>query len=133
MTDRQIISTPDAPHALASYSQAVRVGDTIFTSGQIGLDPATGEMVPGGVEEQTRRILDNIRTVLEASGSGLDRVVKATCFLADIADFAAFNDVYAAYFPADPPARSTFAVAGLPRGARVEIETVAVVRRPGTG
>ena len=133
MTDRQIIATPDAPHALASYSQAVRVDDMIYTSGQIGLDPATGEMVPGGVEEQTHRILDNIRAVLEAAGSGLDRVVKTTCFLADIGDFAAFNEVYAAYFPAEPPARSTFAVAGLPREARVEIETVAVVRHPGTG
>ena len=125
---RQAVSTPDAPQAVGAYSQAIVASGMVYTSGQIGLDAETGEMVPGGVEEQTRRVLENLRAVLKASGSGLELVVKTTCFLADMADFGAFNEVYAAYFPSDPPARSTFAVAALPRGARVEIESVALLR-----
>lgn len=100
----------------------------IYTSGQIALDPQTGEMVMGGVEEQTQQVIENLRAVLEAANSGLDLVVKTTCFLADMSDFSAFNEVYSRFFTADPPARSTFAVAGLPRNARVEIELVALTR-----
>ncbi len=125
---RQIISTPNAPHALGSYSQAIQAGNLIYTSGQIALDPGTGEMIAGGVEEQTQRVIENLRAVLEAAGSGLDLVVKTTCFLADMADFGAFNEMYSRYFTTDPPARSTFAVIGLPRGARVEIELIALTR-----
>lgn len=125
---RRVVSTPSAPHALGSYSQAIQTGSMIYTSGQIALDPQTGEMVMGGVEEQTQQVIENLRAVLEAANSGLDLVVKTTCFLADMSDFSAFNEVYSRFFTADPPARSTFAVAGLPRNARVEIELVALTR-----
>ena len=119
------VSTNGAPRAIGPYSQALRAGGFLFTAGQVGFDPATGELVDGGIAEQTRQVLANIRAILEAGGSGLGQVVKTTVFLVDMADFAAMNEVYAEAFGAHRPARSTVAVAALPRGARVEIEAVA--------
>jgi 2-iminobutanoate/2-iminopropanoate deaminase len=123
------ISTPEAPKAIGPYSQAVEAKGArmLFLSGQIPLDPRTGELVQGGIEEQARRVLENLRAVLAAGGAGLEDVVKTTVFLADLADFAKVNEVYAKYFGATPPARSTVQVAALPRGARVEIDAIAVV------
>lgn len=126
MSDRTVISTGGAPAAIGPYSQAVVAGGLVFVSGQIPLDPATGELVPGGAGAQAGRALASLRAVLEAAGSGLDRVVKTTVFLTDLADFAAVNAVYSGFFPADPPARATVQVAALPRGAAVEIEAVAL-------
>lgn len=126
--ERQTISTEDAPGAIGPYSQAIVAGGMVFTSGQVALDPRTGELIPGGVEEQTLRLMENLRAVLEAAGSGLELVVKTTCFLTDLSEFSRFNEVYARFFPSDPPARSTVGVAGLPRGARVEVEAVALRR-----
>jgi 2-iminobutanoate/2-iminopropanoate deaminase len=120
------ISTPDAPQAIGPYSQAFRAGDTLYLAGQLGLDPATRELVAGGIQAETRRALENLKAVLAAAGFSLGEVVQAQVFLADLADFAAMNEVYATYFPADPPARATVQVAALPRGARVEIALVAV-------
>ncbi len=122
------IEAPGAPKAVGPYSHAMTVGDLVFCSGQIPLDPATGELVQGDIAAQTGRIIDNIAAVLSASGSALDQVVKTTVFLTDMGDFAAMNEVYAARFGAHRPARSTFAVAGLPKGARIEIECVAIRR-----
>lgn len=122
----QVVSTTTAPAAVGPYSQAIAAGDLVFCSGQIGLDPATGELVEGGVEAQAERALRNLAAVLDAAGLGLADIAKVTIFLADIADFAAVNAVYARFMPDPPPARTTIAVAGLPRGARVEIEAVAV-------
>ncbi len=122
---KRIIHTDAAPAAIGPYSQAVRAGDFVFTAGQIGLDPATGEMVPGGVEAQTRQALRNLQAVLEAAGASLHQVVKTTVFLADMNDFAAMNAVYATFFAAEPPARSAVQAAALPKGALVEIEAVA--------
>jgi 2-iminobutanoate/2-iminopropanoate deaminase len=123
---KQIIRTSDAPAAIGPYSQAVRAGGFVFASGQIPLDPQTGEFVPGGITEQTEQVLRNLNAVLEAAGSGLDRVVKTTVFLADLNDFAAMNEVYGRYFSKDaPPARATVQAARLPRDARVEIEVIA--------
>lgn len=124
---RQIVATPKAPAAIGPYSQAVRVGDLVFTAGQIPLDPATGQLVAGGIEVQTRQALTNLSAVLEAAGTSLANALKTTVFLADMAEFKAMNGVYAEFFPAAPPARSTVQVAGLPLGARVEIEVVAVI------
>ena len=120
------VHTDQAPKAIGPYSQAATHGDLIFTAGQIALDPATMELVPGGVAEQTERVLLNIKAVLEAAGSSLGQVVKTTVFLVDMADFAAMNEVYARAFGDHRPARSTVAVVGLPRSVRVEIEVVAV-------
>ena len=128
---RQIIKTANAPEAIGPYSQAVRAGDLVFASGQIPLDPRTGQSVAGGVAEQTEQVLRNLSAVLEAAGSSLDRVVKTTVFLADMNDFAAMNEVYARYFSKEPPARATVAAARLPRDARVEIEAVALVGKEG--
>jgi len=125
--DRQVIHSAGAPAAVGPYSQAVRAGRLVYTAGQIGLDPATGRLVAPDVPAQTHQALANLRAVLDAAGTSLDRVVKSTVFLTDMADFAAMNAVYAGYFPSAPPARSTVAVAALPLGARVEIEVVAVV------
>lgn len=119
------VSTPDAPKAIGPYVQAVVAGDFIFTAGQIALDPATMEVVPGGVAEQTERVLANLAAVLRAAGSDLSRVVKTTVFLADMAEFTAMNEVYRRAFGDHRPARSTVAAAGLPRNVRVEIEVVA--------
>ena len=118
------IHTENAPAAIGPYSQAISVGDFIFTSGQIALDPKTGEMADGGVKEQADRVCKNLSAVLEASGSSLDKVIKTTCFLADMADFAEFNEVYAQYFT-NKPARSCVAAKALPKGALVEIEVIA--------
>jgi 2-iminobutanoate/2-iminopropanoate deaminase len=123
---KKIISTPDAPAALGPYSQAVRVGSTIYCAGQIPLDPKTGEIVSGGVEIQTRRVLDNITAVLKAEGLTFANIVKTTIFLMDLADFQKLNEIYGSYFTEAPPARSTVQVAGLPKGARVEIEVIAM-------
>jgi 2-iminobutanoate/2-iminopropanoate deaminase len=122
---KKIIATELAPKAIGPYSQAVEYGGLIYCSGQIPLDPATGQMVEGGVAEQTARVLDNLRAVLEAAGSGLDCVLKTTCFLKDMGEFAAMNEVYAKYFAEAPPARATVEAARLPRDVRVEIECVA--------
>ncbi len=124
---RTVVSTKDAPAAIGPYSQAIRAGGFLFASGQIPIDPATGEMVNGDARAQTTRVLENVRAVLAAGGSSFERVVKSTVFLLDLADFAAMNEVYATYFPHAPPARSTIQVARLPRDARVEIEIVALL------
>jgi 2-iminobutanoate/2-iminopropanoate deaminase len=125
---REAISTTNAPAAAGPYSQAIVVGGLAFCAGQIPLDPATGEMVAGTIEEQTERVLRNLGAVLDAAGCTFADVAKTTVFLADMGDFAAMNGVYATFFPDPPPARSTIEVAALPRGARVEIEAIA--RRP---
>ena len=121
----ETIIAPKAPAALGPYSAAIKVGELIFTSGQIPADPATGELAPGGIAQQTEQSLKNLSAVLEAAGSGLDQVIKTTCFLTDMADFAAFNAAYGKYFSQHKPARSTVAVKALPKGALVEIECVA--------
>ena len=122
---RQTISTDKAPRPAGVYSQGVQWERLIFTAGQVGIDPATGQAAPGGVREQTRQVLQNVTAILEAAGTGLDNVVKTTCFLADINDFGAFNEVYREFFPTDPPARSTFQVGRLGAGFLVEIEAIA--------
>ena len=124
---REAISTDAAPAAAGPYSQAVRAGELVFTAGQLGLDPASGELVGEDVQAQAARALANLRAILEAAGSGLDRLVKVTVYLADIADWPAVNEVYAREVPQPFPARSAFAVRDLPKGARVEIEAVATV------
>jgi len=121
----ETVSTPDAPKAIGPYAQAMVAGDLVFTAGQIALDPATMEVVPGGVPEQTDRVMRNLAAVLAAAGTDLSRVIKTTVFLADMADFGAMNEVYGRAFGAHRPARSTVAAAGLPRNVRVEIEVVA--------
>ena len=122
---RRAIQTTNAPAAVASYSQAIDTGPLVFLAGQVGLDPQTGELVSGGIEAEAERALRNLMAVLDAAGLSMSDVVKTTCFLADINDFAAFNGVYSKFVGDPPPARSTFAVAALPRGARVEIEAIA--------
>ena len=124
---REPVKTENAPAAIGPYSQAIRAGDFVFTSGQIAIDPATGQFVSGTVAEQTERVLKNVAAVLTAAGSSLDKVVKTTVFLADMKDFAEMNEVYNTFFSGAPPARSTVAAAGLPRDAKVEIETVALL------
>jgi len=123
---RQVIRTDQAPKAIGPYSVAIRAGVFVFASGQAGLNPATGELVAGGVEAETRQVLTNLKHVLEAAGTDLSRAVKTTVFLTDMANFSKMNAIYAEFFPADPPARSTVAVGGLPKGALVEIEVVAL-------
>ncbi len=120
----KIISTTNAPAAIGPYSQAMVCGNMLFTSGQIPIDPATGEIVSGGIVEQTEQIMKNLGAVLEAAGAGYENAVKTTCFLADIADFAAFNQVYAKYFTGKP-ARSCVAVRDLPKGVLAEVEVIA--------
>lgn len=127
MTDRHVISTDAAPAAAGPYSQAIRAGDLVFTAGQLGLDPATGELVSPDVGAQAQRALQNVAAILEAAGSGLDRLVKVTVFLADIGDWPAVNEVYARLVPEPYPARSALAVKDLPKGALVEIEAVAAI------
>jgi 2-iminobutanoate/2-iminopropanoate deaminase len=122
---RQRVSTSNAPTAIGPYSQAIAAGDLVFCSGQVGLDPETGELVTGGVEAEAERALRNLTAVLDAAGCTFDDVVKTTVFLADIGDFAAVNAVYGRFMPDPPPARSTFAVGALPKGARIEIEAIA--------
>ncbi len=123
---RERITTPHAPAAIGPYSQAIAVGDFVFASGQIPLDPQTGQVIEGDVQAQTRQVLTNLASVLEQGGSSLVRVVKTTVFLSTMENFAAMNEVYAEFFTGEPPARSTVAVAGLPRSALVEIEAIAV-------
>ena len=125
---RQIVHSAAAPNAIGPYSQAVKTETMVFTAGQVGLNPATAELVGGGIEAQTRQVLTNLQHVLEAAESGLEHVVKTTVFLKDMSDFAAMNAIYAEFFPQDPPARSTVAVAGLPKGALIEIEATASAR-----
>src|SRR5574339_1083612 len=124
---KKIIITEKAPKALGPYSQAIRIEALVFTAGQVGLDPATMEIVEGGIEAQTRQVLTNLKHVLETADSGLNFVVKTTVFLQDLGDFAKMNAVYAEFFPENPPARSTVQVAGLPKGALVEIECIALL------
>jgi len=124
---KQIVSTASAPKAIGPYEQAVKVGDFIYASGQIPLDPATGNLVENNITIQTRQVMENLKAVLSAAGSSLERVVKTTVFLKNISDFAAMNEVYEEYLSDVKPARSTVAVADLPRGALVEIDLIAIV------
>jgi 2-iminobutanoate/2-iminopropanoate deaminase len=126
MSERQAISTDAAPAAAGPYSQAIRAGELVFTAGQLGIDAASGELVSDDVAGQAERALRNLAAILDAAGSGLDRLVKVTVFLADIADWPAVNEVYGRIVPEPYPARSAFAVKDLPKGARVEIEAVAM-------
>ncbi len=123
---KKCLSSVSGPRAVGPYSMACEVKGIIFCAGQIPIDPASGEIVGETVAEQTRRALDNLKLLLEENGLGLSKVVKTTCFLTDMNTFAEFNAVYAEYFPEDPPARSTLGVASLPKGARVEVEALAV-------
>ncbi|MEN8198966.1 MAG: RidA family protein [Thermodesulfobacteriota bacterium] len=123
---REIVQTDKAPAAVGPYSQGTRSEDFVFTAGQIPLDPSTGKMVEGGIQEQSRQVLENLQAVLEAAGAGLDTVMKTTVFLQDMGEFAAMNEIYAQFFSDNPPARSTIEVAALPLGARVEVEAVAL-------
>jgi 2-iminobutanoate/2-iminopropanoate deaminase len=125
-TVREIIATEAAPQAIGPYAQAVSLGDLVFTSGQIPIDPKTGAFVEGGIAEQTEQVLRNLAEVLRAAGTNLEGVLKTTVFLVDMNDFAAMNEVYGRYFSNEPPARSTVQAARLPRDARVEIDAIAV-------
>lgn len=127
MARKTAVDTNEAPPKGGPYSQAIIAGGLVFTAGQLGTDPATGNFVEGGIEAQTRQVLLNIQAVLKAAGCTLDDVVKTTVFLADMNEFAAMNAVYATFFPHDPPARSTVQVARLPKDGRVEIETIALL------
>jgi 2-iminobutanoate/2-iminopropanoate deaminase len=123
---REKIQTAAAPQAIGPYSQAIAANGFVFASGQIPIDPSTGQFVAGGIAEQTEQVMRNLAAVLEAAGSGLDRVVKTTVFLADMEEFAAMNEVYGRFFTNEPPARATVQAARLPRDARVEIEAIAL-------
>jgi len=122
---RRVILSPNAPAPVAAYSQAIASGDLLFCSGQIALDPATGQMVQGGIEAETERVLQNLEAVLAAAGASFSDVVKTTVYLADFSEFQAMNAVYVRAFPHDPPARATVGVSALPRGAKVELEAIA--------
>ncbi|MCG3155149.1 MAG: 2-iminobutanoate/2-iminopropanoate deaminase [bacterium] len=126
---REVIKTSSAPAAIGPYSQGIRVsaGKMLFTAGQVPLDPATGQMVTGDIKAQTRRVLENVKAILQAAGASFENVVKTTVFMTDLNEFAAMNEVYAEFFSTHPPARSTVEVRALPRGAKVEIETMAIV------
>lgn len=124
---KEIISTKEAPAAIGPYNQAIKQGNLLVTSGQIPLDPVTGEVVEGDITVQTTRVMDNLVAVLEAGGGSLEKVIKTTCFLNDMADFAAFNAVYQKYFTGDAPARSCVAVERLPKDVLVEVEALAIV------
>jgi 2-iminobutanoate/2-iminopropanoate deaminase len=126
--DKKVITSSKAPKALGPYSVAIQAGMFVFTSGQLGLDPATGNLVPGGIEAETRQALTNLKHVLADSGSGLEAAVKTIVFLKDMGEFAQMNAVYAEFFPENPPARSTVQVAALPKAGAVEIEVVALVK-----
>ncbi len=123
-----VISTTNAPAAIGPYSQAISYGDILFTSGQIPFDPATGDVVPGGITEQATQSLKNVVAILEEAGSSAEKVIKTTCFLADMADFAAFNEVYASVFVNHKPARSCVAVKALPKGVLCEVEAIAALK-----
>ena len=126
--DLRAVQTDKAPKAIGPYSQGIVAGDLVFCAGQVALDPKSGDVVSGDIREQARRVLDNLAAVLDAAGAGMDRVVKTTVFLTDFAEFGAMNEVYAERFGAHRPARSTVQVSFLPRGARIEIECIAVRR-----
>ena len=123
--NKQVVHTPKVPPARVPLSQAIKAGDWVFASGQLGLDVATGKLVPGGIAAETRQVCENLRAILEAAGSSLDKVVKVTIYMADLAELMAMNEVFSRYFPIDPPARTTFQCAALIGGARVEIEAIA--------
>lgn len=127
MSSKTVISTTNAPGAVGPYSQGIKTESFVYTAGQLGLDPVTKTLVEGGIEAQTRQTLENLKGILEAAGSSLDQAVKTTVYLRSMDDFAAMNAVYATYFTSQPPARSTLAAAGLPLGALVEIEIVALL------
>ena len=127
MAQKHVVSTEGAPKAIGPYSQAIVYGNTVYCSGQIPLDPATGQLVEGDVAAQTARVLENLKAVLEEAGSSLDRVLKTTVFLKDMGEFGAMNEVYGRYFHVNPPARATVEAARLPRDARVEIECIAAL------
>lgn len=129
---KKIISTSEAPGAIGPYSQAVRSGRFLFCSGQIPLDPKSGQIVPGDIAAQTRRVLDNVAAVLKAEGLTFDHVVKTTIFLTNLGDFQTVNEIYGSYFKQDPPARSTIEVAALPKAANVEIEVIAIADEGGS-
>jgi 2-iminobutanoate/2-iminopropanoate deaminase len=129
---KKIISTSDAPAAIGPYSQAIRAGSTIYCSGQIPLDPKTGQIISGGIDAQTLRVLDNITALLKAEGLGFGNIVKTTIFLTNLGDFQTVNEVYGSYFKNQPPARSTVQVSALPKGANIEIEVIAVVDSAGS-
>jgi 2-iminobutanoate/2-iminopropanoate deaminase len=124
---KKVIHTDKAPKAVGPYSQAVSTGNLLFTAGQVAIDPATGKLVEGGIRDQTRQVMENLRALLTAARTDFTKVVKSTVFLQDIKTFADFNQVYAEYFPSEPPARSTFQVGALPLGAMVEIEMIALL------
>ncbi len=124
---REIVSSDNAPRAIGPYSQAIRAGGFVFVSGQIPLDPRTGQLVGSDVKQQTRQVLENVRAILEAGNSSMDRVVKCTVFLASMDDFGPMNEEYGSFFQGQPPARSTVQAARLPRGALVEIDVIAIV------
>lgn len=123
---REVIATKDAPQAIGPYSQAIKAGGTIFVSGQVALDPATGNLVAGGIAEQTERVLRNLQAILQAGGTSLDKVVKATVYLKNMAEFGGMNEVYAKFWKSSPPSRATVEVARLPKDALVEIDVIAV-------
>ena len=123
---REVISTPDAPKAIGPYAQAIKAGGFVFTAGQVALDPASGQVVPGDIAAQTERVLKNLAAILQASGSGFEKVARCTVFLKSMNDFAAMNEIYGRYFTAAPPARSTVEVARLPKDALVEIDVIAL-------
>ena len=125
--NKQVINTPKVPPARVPLSQAIKAGDWVFASGQLGLDVATGKLVPGGIGAETRQVCENLRAILEAAGSSLDKVVKVTIYMVDLGELMAMNEVFSRYFPLDPPARTTFQCAALVGGARVEIEAIAFV------
>jgi len=123
-SQKKIIVTPQAPKPIGPYSAGIRHQGYVFTAGQIGIDPQTNEMVAGGIEAETRQVLSNLKNILEAGGSSISQVIKTTVYLRDMADFAAMNAIYATYFDKEPPARTTVQVAGLPKGAALEIEAI---------
>lgn len=129
---RQVVHTPKVPPARVPLSQAIRVGEWVFASGQLGTDVKTGKLVEGGIAAETRQVCENLKSVLEAAESSLDRVVKVTIYMADLSELMAMNNVFSQYFAVDPPARTTFQCAGLVGGARVEIEAIATVESRGT-
>jgi len=126
--DKVIITSKKAPQPIGPYSVAIQAGLLVFTSGQLGLEPASGNLAPGGVEAETRQVLTNLQHVLEDAGSGLDRAIKTTVFLKDMADFQKMNAIYGEFFQENPPARSTVQVAALPKGGAVEIEVIATLK-----
>ncbi len=128
--EKEVILAEKAPKPIGPYSAGIRLEHLIFTAGQLGIDRATGELVPGGIEAETRQALKNVQNILEASGSNMDMVLKTTVFMRDLGEFARMNGIYAEFFPQKPPARSTVQVAALPKGGAVEIEAVAVIGPP---